>query len=72
MGLTRDAGREILHLLKGLIKGFWAAFCLIYVVVWGWDRLLRKTIKESVFLVSIIGGILSIIESALDLEGLHI
>src|ERR1700686_3182179 len=71
MGITRDVAREFLDLLKVFIKGLWAIFCLINVLLWGWNRSVRKTITESVFIISIIGGFFSIVESALDLEGLH-
>jgi hypothetical protein len=58
--------------LKGVIKFFARAFCFVYVIYWGLGRKKQKLIRESLFLTSVLGAIVSIIEEFPELEQLHI
>lgn len=75
MGINRqifEAVRdEALGFVATTLRFFAALFCLFFVFLWGFDRQVRKTVRESIFWASILGVLLTLLEEVCELEKIH-
>jgi GAF domain len=75
MGINKQVFKaaldEALGFLAAALKFSAALFCLSYVFWWGFDRQVRKMLRESLLWASVIGGFLSLAEEVCELEKIH-